>query len=91
MIAGSQLITLFEDTRGSVNPDFMPTFARVAAPGDPVVLVCRSGRRTAALADMLVRKFGYSRVYTLQGGILGWLDSGLDLVEPTLPPMPSGG
>jgi rhodanese-related sulfurtransferase len=36
-----------------------------------VVLYCRSGRRSAEAAKLLLEK-GYEDVYNLEGGILGW-------------------
>lgn len=37
----------------------------------PVIVVCRSGRRSATAADILV-KAGFSRVFNLTGGMLAW-------------------
>ncbi|MFM7727337.1 MAG: rhodanese-like domain-containing protein [Flavobacteriales bacterium] len=40
----------------------------------PVVIHCKSGRRSEAVAEYLLRH-GYSDIYSLSGGILGWIDS----------------
>ncbi|MEW6697631.1 MAG: rhodanese-like domain-containing protein [Bacillota bacterium] len=37
----------------------------------PVVVYCRSGRRSAEAAEILIRN-GYKQVYNIQGGILDW-------------------
>lgn len=37
----------------------------------PIVLVCRSGRRSAEAAGFLVQQ-GYTEVYNLSGGVKGW-------------------
>ncbi|WP_462268220.1 rhodanese-like domain-containing protein [Mucilaginibacter sp.] len=37
----------------------------------PVVLMCRSGRRSAA-AVMQLEQHGFSNLYNLHGGILAW-------------------
>jgi rhodanese-related sulfurtransferase len=37
----------------------------------PVVLMCRSGRRSAA-AVMQLEQQGFTNLYNLQGGILAW-------------------
>jgi len=82
VIDGSRLITLFTDERGSVNPGFMPTFSRVASPDDPVVIVCRTGNRSNVLADALARQMGYTKVYNLRHGIVGWIGAGNGVVAP---------
>lgn len=38
----------------------------------PVVLVCHSGRRSAACAAYLVEKKGFFEVYNLVGGMVRW-------------------
>lgn len=37
----------------------------------PVVVMCRSGKRSA-MAIMQLEQQGYTNLYNLQGGILGW-------------------
>ena len=44
----------------------------------PVVVVCRSGQRSAA-ACVLLGKHGFSQVYNLTGGVLGWQKASLPL------------
>ena len=46
-----------------------------ARPDEPVLLYCRSGRRSALAADTLQR-LGYDRVWSLAGGILAWEAAG---------------
>lgn len=40
----------------------------------PVVIHCRSGKRSAAVILMLQTKFGFDNLINLQGGILGWAE-----------------
>lgn len=42
----------------------------------PVYVYCHSGRRSADAAKHL-RKMGFTKVYELQGGLLGWEQAGL--------------
>jgi rhodanese-related sulfurtransferase len=42
----------------------------------PVYVYCQSGRRSAKAAKHM-RELGFTKVYELQGGILGWEQSGL--------------
>jgi len=40
----------------------------------PVVVMCRSGRRSAAAIMQLEQQFGFSNLSNLQGGILAWAE-----------------
>jgi 3-mercaptopyruvate sulfurtransferase SseA len=44
----------------------------------PVVLVCRSGNRTA-LAALTLQLLGYQQVYSMKTGVRGWNDYELPL------------
>jgi rhodanese-related sulfurtransferase len=45
----------------------------------PVVVMCRSGKRSAA-AIMQLEQRGYTNLYNLQGGILAWADE----IDPSI-------
>jgi rhodanese-related sulfurtransferase len=59
-------------------PDTLP--ALVQARTQPVVLVCRSGNRTA-LAALTLQQMGYDQVFSLKTGVRGWNDFELPLVN----------
>ncbi len=40
----------------------------------PVVVMCRSGRRSAAAIMQLEQQFGFNNLSNLQGGILAWAE-----------------
>jgi rhodanese-related sulfurtransferase len=73
IVAGSHLLTFFDD-RGRADPaawlDKVKPFAK---PGDPVVVICRSGNRTKAVSQFLAKQAGYATVYNVRDGIKGWL------------------
>ncbi len=46
----------------------------------PVVVMCRSGRRSAAAIMQLEQQFGFSNLSNLQGGILAWAEE----IDPSL-------
>jgi rhodanese-related sulfurtransferase len=48
--------------------------------GQPILLQCKSGARSAKAAAALAAR-GFTHVYNLEGGILGWIGA----VEPGLP------
>lgn len=58
-------------------PETVPDL--VNARDRPVVIVCRSGARSA-MAALTLRSLGYDEVYSLRLGIRGWNDGDLPLV-----------
>lgn len=72
VVEGSRTLT-YVDASGQPNPEFLPRFTAEVGKHDPVVLICRSGSRTDALARELVEKMGYTRVYSVRDGITRWI------------------
>lgn len=58
--------------------DTIPALAQ--ARSQPVVLVCRSGNRTA-LAALTLQQMGYQQVFSMKTGVRGWNDFELPLVD----------
>lgn len=53
-----------------------------AISGGKKVIVCRSGKRAEAVANMLEKEFNVEEMYVLKGGLLSWreeIDKQLDL------------
>ena len=48
--------------------------AEQIAKDKPVIVHCRSGKRSAAAINQLEQQFGFTNLYNLQGGILAWAD-----------------
>ena len=46
----------------------------------PVIMQCRSGKRSAAAITQLEQNFGFTNLYNLQGGILAWQQE----IDPTI-------
>ena len=76
LIAGSRPIT-FADSRGRVDaPAWLAKIQAVAQPGQPLILICRSGNRTQAASRLLVEQAGYQQVYNVKKGLRAWLGEG---------------
>ncbi len=73
VIEGSHRITAF-DENGELNPTFGEQFTNLVKPDEEVVLICRVGNRTGALARALADGLGYANVYNVTDGIMEWLD-----------------
>jgi rhodanese-related sulfurtransferase len=46
----------------------------------PIVVMCRSGRRSAQAVSLL-KEAGYSQVSNIKGGILSWESEGLEVIR----------
>ncbi|MGZ3777445.1 MAG: rhodanese-like domain-containing protein [Mucilaginibacter sp.] len=46
----------------------------------PVIMMCRSGRRSAAAIMQLEQQFGFTNLANLQGGILAWAED----IDPSI-------
>jgi rhodanese-related sulfurtransferase len=79
VVEGSQKLT-FVDGSGRLNPEFMPGFSAKVAKDEPVILICRTGSRTKALANQLAAE-GYTRIYNVRNGITGWLSENKPVVR----------
>ena len=74
IIAGSRLATFF-DERGQSDPAaWLKKIKPYAKPDRPVIVVCRTGRRSLAVSNFLSREAGYATVYNLKAGITGWIE-----------------
>ena len=77
----SHLITLF-DERGRADPEaWLAAVDRVAGAGKPVVLICRTGNRTRAVARYIDQLSPQRKVYNVTEGITGWMRAGKPVVS----------
>lgn len=60
--------------------------ALVTARDKPVVIICRSGNRSAFAAETLLQ-MGFTDVRSVKLGVKGWNDADLDLVDATGAPV----
>lgn len=74
VVEGSRKLT-FVDASGRMNPEFLPSFTAEVGKDAPVVLICRTGNRTDALARQLA-EMGYTRIYNVRHGITRWAGDG---------------
>lgn len=61
--------------------DFKTRAAKELDAGKPVLVYCRSGRRSAEAAAALV-KLGFTDVRGLEGGIIAWQKAGNAITKP---------
>jgi len=75
VVEGSHLLTAF-DGFGRIEPGFVHEFQQLVAKDEPVVLICRTGSRTAVLARALAEQLQYEKVYNVTDGITRWIAEG---------------
>lgn len=81
IVPGSHLLTYF-DERGNADPAaWLKKVKAIARPGDPVIVICRSGNRTKAASQFLSQQSGYVKVYNVRRGIRAWAGEGRPIVS----------
>ena len=82
IVPGSKLLTYF-DERGRADPGWLEKLKPMARPGDPIVVICRSGNRTRPVSQLLSQQAGYPTVYNVKKGIKGWIGNSGAVVPAT--------
>ena len=81
VIPNSILLTFF-DKEGKYNLDEWYEKLRLQVDVDkPIILICRTGRRTKIIAEMMDKKFD-KVIYNAKSGITSWIDEKLITVKP---------
>jgi rhodanese-related sulfurtransferase len=81
VIPNSSLLTFF-DENGKYNfQSWYNKLINITKKNQPIILICRSGRRTKIVAEMINKKFDYE-VYNAKYGIKSWIKSNLKTVKP---------
>ncbi len=81
VVKGSVLLTAVGED-GRIVKDFAAKLAEIAGPADDVTLICRSGKRSAAVAQWLSEELGYKTVSSVEEGITGWIAEGKPVEQP---------
>ncbi len=82
VIDQSNLLTFFDKYGNSKVEEWITKFEKIAGRNDPVIIICRSGRRSRVVANYLVQKENYLTVYHATNGIKSWIESNKKIVEP---------
>ena len=82
VIDQSNLLTFFDKYGNYKVEEWISKFEKIAGKRDPVIIICRSGRRSLVVANYLVQKENYLTVYHATNGIKSWIESKNKIVEP---------
>ena len=81
VVPKSILLTFF-DKEGNYNYDEWYEKLRLEIDeGKPIILICRTGRRTKIIAEMMDKKFD-NVIYNAKNGITSWIDKKFKTVKP---------
>lgn len=82
IVAGSHMLTFF-DAKGNYDArSWLAQLEPIAGKEDPVILICRTGRRTGLISKFMNEQVGYMKVYNVTTGIRNWIDKGNPTVAP---------
>ena len=82
VIKKSKLLTFF-DKDGNYNiEEWTSKLKKIANNKDPLIIICRSGRRSRIVANHLDQKLLYSTVFHATNGILSWIDDNKITIKP---------
>jgi rhodanese-related sulfurtransferase len=80
VISGSELVTLVDES-GQTDPQaWKSQMAKVADPSQPVILICRSGKRSSAGSKLLDQQSPARKIYNVRDGMNGWQRAALPTV-----------
>ena len=82
-IVESSILMTFFDKNGKANTnEWLKELNKIANKNDPVILICRTGRRTGIISKFLSEKVGYRLIYDVTDGITDWIKKGNTVVNP---------
>ena len=76
VIKDSKLLTFFNKNGDSNLKEWMHELRKIVNQDEPVIILCRSGKRSGIVSNILSDKMQYSNVYNANSGIIGWINDG---------------
>ena len=82
IVEGSHLLTFFDAAGNYDARAWLAQLEPIAGKDDPLILICRTGRRTGIVSQFLDKQLGYQKVYNVTKGITHWIDQQHPVVAP---------
>ena len=82
IVENSILMTFFDKNGKANTNEWLKELNKIANKNDPVILICRTGRRTGIISKFLSEKVGYRLIYDVTNGITDWIKKGNTVVNP---------
>ena len=82
IVENSILMTFFDKDGKANTNEWLKELNKIAKKNDPVILICRTGRRTGIISKFLSEKVGYRLIYDVTDGITDWIKKDNPVVNP---------
>ena len=82
IVENSILMTFFDKNGKANTNEWLKELNKIAKKNDPVILICRTGRRTGIISKFLSEKVGYKLIYDVTDGITDWIKKGNTVMNP---------
>ena len=82
IVENSILMTFFDKNGKANTNEWLKELNKIANKNEPVILICRTGRRTGIISKFLSEKVGYRLIYDVTDGITDWIKKGNTVVNP---------
>jgi len=82
VINQSKLLTFFDKDGNYDANKWLLELKKIASKNDPVIIICRSGRRSRIVSNFLDKQANYLKIFHATNGILSWIDSKNQTVKP---------
>ena len=82
VINQSNLLTFFDKNGNHNAEEWLPKLKKIAKKGDPVIIICRSGKRSGIVSKLLDEQANYINVYNASGGMVSWISLKNKTVKP---------
>ena len=82
IVENSILMTFFDKNGKANTNEWLKELNKIANKNDPVILICRTGRRTGIISKFLSEKVGHRLIYDVTDGITDWIKKGNTVVNP---------
>ena len=82
VINNSHLLTFFDKDGNYDYKKWMTQVGKIADEIGPVIIICRSGRRSRIVSNMMIKENSEYLIYHATNGIKSWIESSNKTVKP---------
>ena len=82
VINSSHLLTFFDKDGNYDFKKWMIKVGQIADENGPVIIICRSGRRSRIVSNMIIKENSEYLIYHATNGIKSWIESSKKTVKP---------
>ena len=82
VINGSHLLTFFDKDGSFDFRKWMIEVSEISNENGPVIIICRSGRRSRIVSNMIIKENSEYLIYHSTNGIKSWIESNNKTVKP---------